>query len=62
MADTKISALAALTGASVADTDLFVLVDVSDTSMAASGTDKNITAAELEVAFLVPLHNWRMAR
>lgn len=51
MADTKISALTALTGATIATGDLFVVVDVSDTTMAASGTDKRITLAELELAF-----------
>lgn len=50
MADTKITDLASLTGASVASTDELVIVDVSDTSMAASGTDKSITAAELATA------------
>lgn len=47
MADTKISALAALTGANVAVGDLLTLVDISDATMAASGTNKSITAAEL---------------
>lgn len=48
MPDTKISGLASLAGAlAVASGDLFVMVDVSDTSMAASGTDKQITAADL---------------
>lgn len=41
MADTKISALSAQT-AVIATDDLLVLVDVSDTSMAASGTDKKL--------------------
>lgn len=50
MADTKISALAALLGANSADGDLAVVVDVSDTTMAASGTDKSITVAELAQA------------
>ena len=50
MADTKITDLAAITGVNVADGDEFVAVDVSDTSMAASGTDKSITAAELGIA------------
>lgn len=45
MADTKISALTALTV--LDDLDEFVVVDKSDTSMAASGTDKRITAASL---------------
>jgi hypothetical protein len=47
MADSKISALTAITGANVADNDLFPTVDVSDTTMAATGTTKIITAAEL---------------
>lgn len=52
MADTKISALTALTGANVATADELVLVDKSDTTMAASGTDKRITAAELIAAVM----------
>lgn len=48
MADQKISALTAITGANVAVGDLFTVVDVSDTTMAASGTNKSITAQELE--------------
>lgn len=47
MADTKVSALAALSGASLASADLFPVVDVSDTSMAASGTDKSVRFDEL---------------
>jgi hypothetical protein len=50
MADTKITALTALTGANVADTDKVPVVDVSDTTMAASGTTKSITALELGTA------------
>lgn len=45
MADTKTSALAELTAADAAD--LFMAVDVSDTLMAASGTNKKITVANL---------------
>lgn len=48
MADTKISALAALTGANSAPGDLLDIVDVSDTSMAATGTNKKITREELQ--------------
>lgn len=48
MADTKVSALAALTGANAAAGDLTTIVDVSDLSMAASGTNKSMTLAELE--------------
>lgn len=47
MADTAISALASQTGAALATGDLFATVDISDTSMAGTGTDKKITAAEL---------------
>lgn len=47
MTDTKISALATLTGANLATGDKVPLVDISDTTMAASGTDKSITAQEL---------------
>lgn len=49
MADAKITALTALTGANLADGDMFVVVDISDTTMAASGTDKNITPQDLFV-------------
>ena len=49
MADTRISDLAALTGAGSATGDLAVVVDISDTSMAASGTDKKMTLAELAI-------------
>lgn len=45
MADTKISALSALTA--VAVDDFTVIVDKSDTTMAASGTDKKISVADL---------------
>jgi hypothetical protein len=45
MADTKISDLAA--NPALADADLFPVVDRSDTSMAASGTDTKATAAEV---------------
>lgn len=48
MADTKISALTSLTGAgSTADGDELPIVDVSDTTMAASGTTKAISMADL---------------
>lgn len=43
----KITALTAITDAQLADADVFVVVDVSDTSMAATGTDKKITRANL---------------
>lgn len=47
MADTKVTDLTAITGANTATGDLFSLVDISDTTMAASGTNKKITRAEL---------------
>lgn len=50
MPDTKITALASITGANVADNDVVPLVDISDTSMAATGTDKQITVDELRAA------------
>lgn len=45
MPESKISALTELTA--LADGDLFVVVDVSDTTMAATGTDKKIQASNL---------------
>jgi hypothetical protein len=50
VADTKISALTALTGANAADGDLAAVVDVSDTTQAASGTTKSMSVAELAAA------------
>lgn len=50
MANTKISALTAITGANLAASDLAVVVDVSDTSMAASGTTKKTTVTDLATA------------
>ena len=47
MADQKLSALGALTGANLASGDEFLVLDVSDTTMSADGTDKAITATEL---------------
>jgi hypothetical protein len=49
MANTKISALSALTGANLAVGDLFPLVDVSDTTQGAGGSTKNMTAAEVVI-------------
>ena len=46
MADTKITALAAITTVAPAN-DLFAIVDVSDNSMATSGTTKNITTNQI---------------
>lgn len=51
MADTKISDLAQLTGAgATADADETVIVDKSDTTMAASGTNKRVTMADFAAA------------
>lgn len=44
---TKLSALATITGAILNALDLIEVLDVSDTTMAASGTNKKITMAEL---------------
>jgi hypothetical protein len=46
MPDLRITDLGALTGAATADDDLLTVVDVNDTSMAPSGTNKKITVAE----------------
>lgn len=46
MADSRITDLASITGANVVGGDLLTLVDVSDTSMAPSGTNKKITVTE----------------
>lgn len=50
MANTKISNLTALTTPS--DNDLLVIVDTTDTTMGASGTDKKITKANLSNSIL----------
>lgn len=47
MADSKVTDLAALSAANIAAGDLLEIVDVSDTSMAASGTNKKVTASDL---------------
>ena len=44
---TKLSALATLVGAGAQNSDIMEVVDVSDTSMAASGTNKKMTLLEL---------------
>lgn len=49
MPDTKDSALASLTADQFADSDIFTLVDVSDTTMAASGTNKKATRAQTAI-------------
>lgn len=53
MADTKITALAAL-AATPADGDLLTAVDVSDTTMAASGTNKKLAYSTLRDAINAP--------
>lgn len=50
MADAKISTLTSILGAAVASGDQVELLDISDASMGASGTNKRITAAELATA------------
>jgi hypothetical protein len=47
MADTKTSALTAITGTNTATGDKFLVLDVSDTTQGAGGTLKNITRAEM---------------
>ena len=47
MAESDLPGLSALAGADLATGDLFHIVDVSDTTAAADGTDKKQTAAEL---------------
>jgi hypothetical protein len=48
MADTKVTGLTALTGANSAPGDLLTLVDVSDTTMDAAGTNKKQTRQEFQ--------------
>lgn len=55
MPDTKITDLAALTGANLASGDKFPAVDISDTSMAASGTDVSLTATQLAIGLATTL-------
>jgi hypothetical protein len=50
MADEKITQLVALASGSVQADDLLVVVDVHDTSMAPTGTDKNLTLTALLAA------------
>jgi|JI9StandDraft_2_1071091.scaffolds.fasta_scaffold00829_9 NADPH-dependent glutamate synthase beta subunit-like oxidoreductase len=50
MPDTKTSALAAITADDIVDGDLLDWVDVSDTTMAASGTNKRSTRAQGAIA------------
>jgi hypothetical protein len=48
MADTKITGLAELTTGNLVDGDLFVVVDVSDTTMDAAGTDKKVLSSSVK--------------
>jgi hypothetical protein len=50
MSNAKITDLASITGGDIASTDVVPLVDVSDTSMAASGTNKKTTVLSLATA------------
>lgn len=50
MPDTAISALAEITAADIVDADLVDWVDRSDTTMAASGTNKRSTRAQAAIA------------
>ena len=43
MADKKISELTEITFDNLTNSDLFVIIDISDTTMASSGTTKKIT-------------------
>jgi hypothetical protein len=47
MSNTKISDLTALTGANAATTDVFPMVDVSDTTQGAGGSTKKMTRSEM---------------
>ena len=55
MPDLRVSALGTIAAADVVDGDLFNVVDVSDTTMAVSGTNKRITRAEAATA----LSKWK---
>jgi len=50
MADQKISQLNSLTGANTASGDLLTIVDINDTTMGASGTNKKMTLTEFQAA------------
>jgi hypothetical protein len=50
MADQKISQLTSLTGANTASGDLVTIVDISDITMGASGTNKKMTLAEFQAS------------
>lgn len=50
MTDKRDTELGTITGPLIADGDLWPVVDVSDTSMAISGTDKTLTTVQAAVA------------
>lgn len=50
MADSKKSALGSLTGIGTAPGDLIEITDISDTTMAGTGTNKKQTVAEHAIA------------
>ena len=50
MADQKISQLNSLAGANTASGDLVTVVDISDTTMGASGTNKKMTLTEFQAS------------
>jgi len=50
MADQKISQLTSLTGANTASGDLVTIVDISDSTMGASGTNKKMTLTEFQAS------------
>jgi hypothetical protein len=50
MADQKISQLNSLTGANTASGDLLTIVDINDTTMGASGTNKKMTLTEFQAS------------
>lgn len=54
----KITDYGSLTGANAASDDLIEIVDVSDTTLAATGTNKKITQAELAIA-LETIAGWK---
>lgn len=64
MAATKISALTSIAGSAIAAGDLWTVVDVSDTTMAASGTNKKLTTTDLVSAIELnsPLIEYMAAR
>lgn len=50
MPDTKDSALAQLNAVDIADDDIFSVLDKSDTTMAATGTNKRMSRAQKAIA------------